>query len=126
MFQGFLSTHALLGVHFEQSLEEAESLGTNPAEILLLDPVEVLDFWKFHAEEALVFEESLIVIGSEGAETLLDEEELVELILSGEHWVAVDEFSKNATDCPHVDFLAVGCSHQQLRGTVPARGHVIG
>lgn len=85
-----------------------------------------MDFWEFHAQEPLVLEEGLVVVGGERAQALLDEEELVELIFAGEHGVAVDEFSENATDCPHVDFLSVGRPNEQLGRTVPARGHIIG
>lgn len=65
------------------------------------------------------------MVGRKWAEALLNEEELIELVFAWEHWVAIDEFSENATDCPEVDFLAVGCADEELRRAVPASCHIV-
>jgi hypothetical protein len=81
---------------------------------------------KFHTEESGIFQKDLVVVGRQGAQTFLNEKQLIKFILSRKHWVAVNEFPKYATYSPNVDLLAVGGSHQQFRRTVPARGNVIG
>jgi hypothetical protein len=59
-----------------------------------------VDLRKFHTQKPLIFEENFIVIGRERAKTLLDKKKLVQFIFTREHWISVDEFSKDATDSP--------------------------
>lgn len=66
------------------------------------------------------------MVGSEAAEALLDEKQLIELILSRKHGIAIDQFAQDAANCPDIDFLGVVGPDQQLGRTVPSRGHVVG
>lgn len=111
VLEGVDRCQPIAGIHPEQLFHEVYRLRRGLPQVALVDGVQRVDLWKFHTQKSLVLEEGLVVVGCERAETLLDEEELVELIFPGEHGVSVDELSENATDCPHVDFLPVWCAH---------------
>jgi hypothetical protein len=111
VLKGIDSGESFRWIHLQQLLHKVNGPRRSLAQIPLVDRVKGVYFREFHTEEALVFEEGFIVIGCEWAETLLDEEELVELIFSWEHRIAIDELSENATHCPHIDLLPVTCTH---------------
>ena len=67
-----------------------------------------------------------MVIGSEGAECFLNEEELIELIFSWKERVSVDEFAHDAADSPNIDFMTIDSSNQELGWTIPSRGDIVG
>lgn len=67
-----------------------------------------------------------MMLGCERPQTLLDEEELVQLVFPWKHGVAVDEFAEDAANRPHVDFLAVVGADKQLRRAIPASGDIVG
>lgn len=67
------------------------------------------------------------VVGSGTASNLYNLVELVHGGSAGEHGLAAKEFAKDAANAPHVDALGVLLGAQQdLGGTVPAGGHVVG
>ncbi len=84
-----------------------------------------MNLGELHAEEARVLEEGLLMVRGQSPQRFLDEEELVKLVLSWEHRVAVDEFSHYAPHCPDIDLLRVRRSHQQLGWAVPPCRHVV-
>lgn len=64
-----------------------------------------MDFRELHAEEAWVFEEGFLMIRRKSSQCLLDEEKLVELVLSRKHGISIDELAHDAADSPNIDFL---------------------
>lgn len=58
-------------------------------------------------------------------EAFLNEEQLIQLVLSWKHGISVNQFSENATDRPHVNLLAVSGAHEQLRRTVPPSSYIV-
>lgn len=65
------------------------------------------------------------MVGGEWADALLDEEQLVDLVLAGEHGQAVDELAEDAADRPDIHLFAVFGTHEEFRGAVPASGDVV-
>lgn len=65
------------------------------------------------------------MIRSQRTQTLLNEKQLVKLIFPREHRISIDKLTQNASDCPNIDLFRIGCSNQQLRGTVPSGSHVV-
>ena len=84
-----------------------------------------MNFREFHAEEAWVLEEGFFVIGRESSQSFLNEEKLVQLVLSWEHGVSIDEFAHDAANSPDIDLLRIGSADQQFWRAVPSRGHVV-
>jgi len=112
-------------VHLQKLLQEVQGLGRQFAQIALVDSVEVLDVGELHAQEPGVLEECLVVVGGERPQTLLDEEELVELVLAREHGVAVDELAQNTTDRPYIYLLGVVGADEQLRRPIPSCRYIV-
>jgi hypothetical protein len=106
-------------------LEEVECLGREFPYVFLIESVQVVDLREAHAEEAWVFAEGFLMVWSQFSQGLLDEIELVELILSREERISVDQLSHDAPGRPEIHFSSIGHSHEQFRRTVPPGGHVI-
>lgn len=92
-----------------------------------LDGLQVVNLGEFHANEFGVLQKVLVVLRNQGAQTLLNQIELVQVILSREKRLPIDHFSHDAANRPDIDgFVVVIPANQQFGGTVPPGGHVVG
>ena len=66
------------------------------------------------------------MVRSEAAKTLLDEKKLVELILSWEERIAINELSHDTSNRPDINWAVVRGSDQQFWRSVPTGSNVVG
>jgi hypothetical protein len=65
------------------------------------------------------------LLGGEAAYEFGDDVYLVDLIVTREHGLAVNELADDAADCPEVCRFAVGLADEQLGAAVPAGGYIV-
>lgn len=77
VLEGVDGSEALSRIHPQQLLHEVDGPGGSLAQIPLFNRVQSVYLREFHTEEALVFQEGLIVVRREWPQALLNEEKLV-------------------------------------------------
>lgn len=126
MVQGLLSCDSLSWVHLHHSLHEVETLLVYLSEITAFNGLNVMDFWKFHADELWILQEMFLMLSSQRAETLLYEVQLIEIILSRKQRLSIYNFSHHTANGPDIDRpIVIIPANQQLRRPIPPRRHII-
>lgn len=126
MVQGLLSCDSLSWVHLHHSFHEVEALLVYLAEVATLDGLNVMNFWKFHADELWILQEMLLMLSGKRAKALLNEIQLIEVILSRKQWLTIDDFPHNTANGPDINGLIIIIpANQQLRRSIPPCRHII-
>lgn len=125
MQQRLLGGEALLRVHHEQTLHQIETILRKLAAVLLLNRLGLRHIGELEADEARVFRKLLLLERRQGAQYLLDLEQLVDFTFTREQRFTVRQLSHDAANGPDVDLFGVAVRQQKLRTTVPASGHIV-
>lgn len=125
MIQSLFSSQSLSRLHFQQSFDESQTFLIDFAKIFFIDGIQILYFWEFHSEKSLILYEALMQLCRQWSKCFLNEEKLIEFILSGKQRIAINQLTHNATDCPHINFFTIVSTDQKLRWTIPSCSDIV-
>jgi len=85
-----------------------------------------MDLREFHAYEFRIFEKLLLMLSRQRTQTLLNQIQLIQIILSCKKWFSIDSLRHNTSNRPNINrFIIIIPPNQQLRRPIPSRRHVI-
>lgn len=125
MSQSLESRQTLRGIQFQTPLHEAELYFLHLVQVLYLQGFSDLDFGELYTPEPLTAFQDALLGGRQRPKCFLDEVNLIEFVLSGEHGLSTEHFPHDTPDCPYVNLLAIPLSNQKLRTPVPSRRYVL-